>query len=188
MARLAWLLSAGALVALLSCGTRPGGSFSPGHTNDPRLAPMKSGEHSLVFGYIDMGESRLTLDLVTLYQALPKTRKPLRAMLAQEGLFFFENLPLGSYQLSSFRGMPRLGDPTVFLFPRYGRNETAVQLQGPGVHFMGAYKYVKVEEEFDLLPLENPGERELLEALLLPAEGTGWTERIEARLRELEDQ
>ena len=182
---------AGLLAAALVTGGCTGHRF---------LTEAEGDTRSLAFGFIDMSEAPSNLNYFNLKQVRPKTDKPYRQMrLDGTGMFYIENLPVGSYQVSDFGGPCRRfllfcfhsADFYEYTFPEHGRNETAARITRPGIYFLGAYKYEPVKtswfkpDQFDIARIESPTEAELLERLLPYATGTQWESIVRSRLARL---
>lgn len=174
------LVALAASLLLASCASTPGRDI-----NDPTS--------SLVFGYIDMDDAPTSLDWVSMKQVGAPEDEGYWGMDADDGLLFNLYLPVGSYQLYEFGGSGFLAGDVRYQFPSYGRNETAVRITKPSIHFIGSFKYRKVKTglfeagKFDFERVAAPSERELLERLRKHKEvkGTQWEARIDARLAQL---
>jgi hypothetical protein len=157
------------------------------------MKPMLSLEHSLAFGYFDLTDSSIkAIYEVELYQLESTAQKPLRMGIEKStGLFFFENLEPGRYQISRVSGYDRWGSLTSFVAPVEQQNRTMFQISSPGVYFVGVFKLAVTETlytaSFDFNPVSSPDELELLKKLQPYAEGTRWVERIEDRLKMLQE-
>ncbi|MGH7255233.1 MAG: hypothetical protein ACREI3_05590, partial [Nitrospirales bacterium] len=137
-----------------------------------------SNQTSFVFGYIDMQDADPGLDWVTFQQLAPVAKDPDIPGRARDGIFYLENVALGSYQVYDFGG--RGGGffakgnlyatyPVSFPVSRQS-GFMRVKVEKPGVYFLGSYKYVSVKGSrfttsyvYDLEPLKTPTEREVLE-------------------------
>lgn len=150
--------------------------------------------NSLVFGFIDMDDAPTDVSYAKLQQVAPKTESGFWTMSAEDGILYNQYLPPGSFQMSRFGGHSFWWGEHVYDFPTYGRNETAIQIEQPGIYFVGAYAYRDAESgffesgKFSIELLDDPTEK----ALLLKIQemdwvrGTQWQERIRDRLQELD--
>lgn len=149
--------------------------------------------NSLIFGYIDMDDAPTDLEYAHVKQVFPSTEYPYWQLGVEDGVLYSGLLAPGGYQMSNFGGSSFLGGPVEYSFPNYGRNQTAVRIDSPGIYFIGAFKYEEVDtgfleaDKFSMAPISSPGERELLERIAKMdwVKGTQWEERIRARLEEL---
>lgn len=164
------------------------GCVSTGPSRD-----MNDPTNSLIFGYIDMEDAPTDLEYAHVKQVFPPSEYPYWWMGAEDGILYNGVVPPGGYQMANFGGSSFLGGPVEYNFPNYGRNQTAVRIDSPGIYFMGAFKYVEVDtgfleaDKFSMEPIASPGERELLERIAKMdwVKGTQWEARIRARLEEL---
>lgn len=146
---------------------------------------------SLVYGYIDMEDAPTKLGYATIKQVKPKTKKPYWPSGSDgTGLFWHEKLPLGSYQLVAFGGSHWFKGSYHYDIPEYGKNDTAVVIKKTGLYYMGSYKYEKAgsffNPKFELIKVNSPSEKAVLEKLLLLSSGTQWEGMIQDRLRSLQ--
>lgn len=166
---------------------------------------------SLVFGYIDMEGAPTRLDGVSMKQVSPATDRPFWNLRVDDGMFYVENVPLGSYRVVQFNGVDALdlgicyvpcgiqsGASYNYKLPEYGEDGAGlIRIEKPGVYYLGSWKYSGVGNglclgigfsvpKYDLLPTKTPAEPELLERLLPHAEKSGWNEPILARISELQ--
>lgn len=170
------------LVLLAGCGSS---SIGPKRDiNDP--------SSSLVFAYVDMTEAPTKINGASLK---PQGEEGFWNMtVADDGQLISQAyLPLGSYQLATLRGSGFFAGDNVYRFPAYGRNETALRIQKPGVYFMGSFRYAKVKTgffeggKFMIEKVQSPTELELLQRLQKEdwVKGTQWEARIRSRMQEL---
>lgn len=157
----------------------------------PRLYNPVDNSRALVYGYIDMEDAPTGLSFVNFKQVLPKTKEPFwHGGTDGKGLFWQEQLPPGTYQLVSFGGSSFWRNANyTYSMPEFEKNETAVKIKGPGMHYVGTYKFKKegtfFSPKFDLIKSRAPSEKEVLEKLLPMSAGTPWEGRIRNRIREL---
>lgn len=146
---------------------------------------------SLVVGHIDMEEAPSDLDWLSLRQVAPKTDKPYWGTWTREGTFFHHNIPVGSFQVDSFGGRAWNTD-YEYEVPRQAGADMRLRIDEPGIHFMGAFRYVEIDtawykpDAYDLARVDSPTEKQVLEALLPEAKGTSWELLIQKRLKELQ--
>jgi len=147
---------------------------------------------SLVYGYMDMQKAPSKMEWGTIKQMKPKTDKPYWSMGTNgKGVFWHEQLPPGSYMLVEFGGHSMLRNANyTYNMPEYGKNETAVVIKNPGLYYLGTYQYQKggsfFNPQFDIVSVDSPNEKEVLELLLPLSNDTEWEKRIEYRIGELE--
>lgn len=129
---------------------------------------------SLVFGYFDMKDAPSDLRWVSIKKY---GDKPLYYEAgAKEGLFWHVGITPGSYQVETFGGqggIPMLTSrPYRYNFGTRGRNATAIRVKGPGLYFMGAYRYVEHKgglmdaDRFEMKSVKSPPEKEVLQRLI----------------------
>lgn len=162
------ILTLGIVFLLASCATT---------RVDPNDASL-----SLVYGYLDMTDAPTPVNWVSVRQY--GGPKPLYwGMHVKDGLFFHVGLPPGSYQVDTFGGTNRFlifsGTPHEYNFGGQGRNESAIRIQSPGVHFMGAFRYKHnaggffKADTFNVERTSAPTERELLARVVAVMESDG---------------
>ena len=130
---------------------------------------------SLLFGYFDMADAPSNLQWVSL-KRYGENEPVWYDMAVRDGLVFHIGVAPGSYQVEKFGGTG--GIPFVtsqryeYNFGTRGRNATALRMQRPGIYFLGAYKYVNQSgglfraDKFDMQPVQQPSEKELLQRLI----------------------
>ncbi len=167
---------------LVACGS---GAIGPERDiNDPG--------NSLVYAYVDMSEAPTRIDGASLK---PQGEEGYWHMnVAKDGQLLSQPyLPPGAYQIATLEGSGFFAGNNVYSFPTYGRNQTAVRIQKPGIYFMGAYRYAKVKTgmfeggKFAIERVNSPSEVELLQRLQKEewVKGTQWEARIRNRITEL---
>lgn len=182
--RLRHLILLASTALLVACGS---GAIGPERDiNDPT--------NSLVFGYVDMDEAPTKVDAAWLKPQGQEGYWQLGVIKHKPGQVFFQShIPPGSYQLSSLRGSGFFAGDNIYSFPTYGRNQTAVRIQKPGIYFLGAYRYRKVKTgvfeggKFEFVRVDSPAELELLQRVQQEdwVKGTQWEARIRNRVAEL---
>ncbi len=161
------------LAGLAGCGSD--GIGPRRDINDP--------SNSLVFAYIDM--TGAPSKKVYAASLKPQGEEGYWHMnVADDGRLLSQAfLPPGSYQLARLEGPNHFYD-----FPLYGRNQTAIRIEKPGIYFLGAYRYVRLKSgQFDIERVNAPSELELLQRLqeFDWLKGTQWEARLRDRLAEL---
>ena len=148
---------------------------------------------SLVIGYMDMADAptNLTYATVKQYKPAPKDDKPYWYASTVDNMFWFEQLLPGSYQLVYFSGYSWWRSAKYdYHIPEYQKNETAIVIEKPGLHFLGSYKYKEdgsfFNPKFTVEKVNKPTELELLTKLLPYSSGTQWEAMIKKRIGELQ--
>jgi hypothetical protein len=148
----------------------------------------KDPDASFVYGYIDMQDGPCWLHFFNMKQVLPKTDKPYWHFRIDEGAFYAEYIPLGSFQLSELGGQDSWPGNTHYTW-RFPQQLEGLRLEKPGIYYIGSFKMIDqgsfFKSKYDITPAEKPTEREILERLLPHAKGTKWDERLRKRLEEL---
>jgi len=74
-----------------------------------------------------------------------------------------------------------------------GKKEIDPVIKKPGIYFVGSYKFKMIKKttmfeqgEYDIIKINKPTEKEVLEKLLKYAKDTIWKQRILIRLKELD--
>ena len=183
-------MSRNVLVTLLCCFVLAGcGQKHLKNPSEPGAA--------LLYGFIDLQSADVPLDWLTLKKTWPPSKKPYYyAGCDGEGLFWHYNATKGAYQVIKFgesRKFFRGGDILyTYDLGEIGSNETSMEVTGPGLYFVGAFKKnttrsanMFVPGEFELVRVERPSEKHVLKMLLPLSKGTQWESMIESRIREL---
>jgi len=149
----------------------------------------KESNASLVYGFIDMDEAPTDLDYATVRQYKPKPvdDKPYWHAAGVDGMFWYDQLVPGSYQLVSFGGSSWWRNASYnYNMPDFQKNETALVIKQPGLFYLGAYKYKDAgsffNPKFEMEKVTSPSEKELLTKLLPYSTGTQWEALIKKRL------
>ena len=162
-----------------------------------RLSKMVDEQNSpdtaLLFGYIDMSDAPSNLEWADLRQSTLKRYESGMAMRGDgEGLFYRENLPKGSYSISSIGGRGWTAGCLSFGKERYSYQLTdegfklhKFNLTKSGIVFLGSYKMSKVKGKYSFDDAATPTEKELLTRLLAFTAGTKWENVIKNRLKQL---
>ena len=148
----------------------------------------KDPDASLICGHIDMKDGPCWLHWFTMKQVLPKVEKPYYNFRIDEGTFYAEYIPPGSFQLSEFGGDGSWPSTTRYTF-KFPQQLQGLRLEKPGIYYIGSFKMTDegsfFKSKYDIELAKTPTEREVLEKLLLRAKGTEWEERLRQRLEEL---
>lgn len=151
------------------------------------LDEPKDPERSMVYGYVDMSDGPCWMDWFAMKQVLPKVEKPYYYFRIDDGAFYAEYVPLGSFQLSEFGGKKTLGS-TLYTF-RFPQQLEGLRIEKPGLYFIGSFKMKDegnlFKSKYDIDLAEKPTEREILEKILPHAKGTAWEDRLRKRLEGL---
>ena len=149
-------------------------------------------ESSLVFGYIDMTDAPSDIRWIQMKKIRSESKTPYYSMRVEKGMIYRAYVPDGLYKFDKFGGYSfRLGGiEMTYAFPSQGKQEIDPVIKGPGIYYVGAYKYQKLdapalEIRYRLVRVNQPTEEELLRRLLDKAVHPSWKERIEQRLKEI---
>jgi hypothetical protein len=157
-------------VALLACGG--------GLSKDIEQPEVE--QASFVFGHLDMEDASTDVDVVTFERLAPRTDENFYNFRVDDGTFYAEYIPPGSYVLDGFSsGGGMFSRPTHYAVPR---QQSPIRLTIPtaGVYYVGSWKYLEVETgffeagKFDIAPVGTPTPKELVQVILPHAEGTNW--------------
>lgn len=165
-----------------------------GNAEDP-----ENSNNILVYGFFDDSDAPFKFRWGQIRQVLPKTDDPfLDIKLNKEGLFYLENLPVGSYVTETFGGPEGMFSntswrwrlPSPSQYPEFKLSE--LRATKPGLHFMGAYKVYESKKggffsnaEYSTLAVQKPSEIEILEQLREKTRGSKWDSLVVAKINEL---
>jgi hypothetical protein len=175
------------LVVLFSLLSACAGSIGPKRDINDRT-------NSLVFAYIDMRDAPTEVDNASLK---PQGEEGYWHMSVEDGLMYQQYLPPGSYQLATLSGSGLFKGSYRYSFPIYGRNQSAIRIQRPGIYYLGSFRYKGIKTgmfdadgKFDIERVDSPTEVELLQRILNQEWVTGsqYEERIRNRLAELKSE
>lgn len=155
----------------------------------------------LIFGYINDKAAPFSMEWGDLKQVRPKTDEPIKDFRSNnEGLFYLENLPTGSFEIASVGGperglisnayydwnMPQARDDVAF------RKRMQIKAKKPGLYFVGSYKINKLKDggmfgtdKYETVITKEVSEKQALKKLLIYADGTKWKDIIRKRLKKL---
>lgn len=162
---------------------------------DQQTETLKGKNSSFVYGYIDMKNTDVELEYVLLSQIAPKTDDPDHWTRVQDGIFYLENVPPGTYRLVRFGGV-EVGmfcggslfcrDPHNYYFNDNSQNIN-VTIKKSGVYYMGAYEYTLVDsgsifipDTFKLVKIAKPTEKESLKIILPNTQKTDWANTLQS--------
>src|SRR5688572_8053479 len=117
-------------IALLACG----GGLSK-DLEEPEVE-----QASFVFGHLDMDEASTGVDVVTFERVAPRTDENFYNFRVDDGTFYAEYIPPGSYVLDGFSSSGGMfSQPTRYVIPRQ-ENPIRLTIPGPGVYYVGTWK------------------------------------------------
>lgn len=166
----------------------------------PELDEQTDKNTILVVGYFDDSQSPFNIGWGDLKQIRPASDEPYKELRANDdGLFYLENLPVGSYKLISIEGREKGAlstQPWIVRLPEPSEDRafrrTELRAKKPGVYFLGSYKLELMkkgglfsDDKFETTALKKPTEKQVLKKLLKQAKGTKWEEIIKKRIRKL---
>lgn len=155
----------------------------------------------IVFGYINDEAAPFSMEWGDIRQVRPKTDEPIKDFRSnEEGLFYLENLPYGSYEVVSVGG-PEKG---LFVNAYYDwdmrddhddgklRKRMQLRVNKPGVYYIGSYKINKLKDggmfgtdKYETVATNEVSEKKALQMLLTYADGTKWKNIIRKELKKL---
>ena len=166
----------------------------------PELEEQVNKNTILVVGYFDDSQSPFNLGWGDLKQVRPASDEPYKELRANDdGLFYLENLPVGSYKLISLEGREKGAlstQPWIISLPEPSHDasfkKTELVAKKPGVYFVGSYKLSLVkkggmfsDDKFETTALKTPNEKQVLKKLIKYAKGTKWEKIIKQRTKKL---
>lgn len=200
MKRFSIFLLLSCLLMLAGCAIPARGVYDP-----------KDATRSLAFGFVDMSEApwgadiddvllaRLDIKRPEMIRAYPDYLDGVHSNPRRPGYFWANDLVPGQYQLAEIASVfMRAGNSTnaaygtaggfgrnSFDFPTDERNPTFVDIQKPGLYYLGAYKLTGDGNGFRFDRIKHPTEKEALQRLLHRNYSPYWKPIIEKRLAEL---
>jgi len=140
-----------------------------------KIVDPKNKKIAFVYGYINMNEAKARLSWVALRRYRPSAQRYGSDIIdgtffQSDGIFFHIGVDLGTYQVERFGSNANSG--YFYTFGASGKNVTARNINKPGLHYMGAYKYISEKDrwgrakKFSMKQTKQPTEKELLTALL----------------------
>ena len=164
------LVMAAVAQGLVGCAQLSDGYKSRFNLADPSL--------SIVYGYLDLSALPVSVDIDNVAMEGLDGEEPYLGNFIENGVFWNPWMKPGYRRISSFggsaRGFLEQGWYRFRMGPQ-GKGDVGLEIKTPGVHFIGAYKYVDEE-----------GGKFSLQKIPLPA---GWTEKklLQAVLEDLPD-
>lgn len=153
-------------VSLSGCPLLPKPKFDP---NDPNS--------SIVYGYFDTRQMKSQFEWVKI-QGVAGKNDYVTADATKEGVFYHIAVRPGKRYISAFGGWNSSNsfaqqNSTSFRFDEEEQNGPSINIQKPGVHFMGSYKVVINGKSFDLQKTKSPSKKEMLKTIMDNMEKTG---------------
>ncbi|MGH8727368.1 MAG: hypothetical protein ACREV9_04245 [Burkholderiales bacterium] len=179
----------GILLLLSSCASAP-----------PPSAPVSEAEAetmSFIYGYLDMKDAPSDVKGVWMQRMRPIEDLPYFGFGVHDGYFYRPNVPNGAYKFTEFRGNGFLGSGLfIYSMQGQGKGDLDREINKPSFYFVGAWKYKAhkkgwfEQDEFELLSISAPSERQVLEKILLAGDwdrpsSRVWRKKVEKRLAEL---
>lgn len=151
-----------------------------------QLEEMEANNTAFVFGYVDMEEAPTSLEHFQVRQVKPKVKKPYWSYRTHEGIFYMENVPVGSHQFSRIGGPGGFFSSANYYYFNFPRQTGGFKVDKPGVYFLGAFKFVKsgsiFNRKYDIQKTDKPLSGELLAKIMPFAKGTKWEAEIRSTL------
>lgn len=169
-------------------------------TKGKSLDEQETKDSILIFGYINDAAAPFTMEWGDMKQVKPATDEPMKDFRSNnKGLFYLENLPVGSYEIMNVGGpekglsnlyydwdMPQDRDDAAF------RKRMQIQAKKPGLYFVGSYKINKLKDGgmfgsdiYETIMTDEVSEKQALKMLLKHADGTKWESIINKRITQL---
>ena len=169
-------------------------------TKSQHMDEQEDKDSILIFGYMNDKDAPFTMEWGDVKQVRPATDEPIKDFRSNnQGLFYLENLPTGSFEIVSVGGpekglsnayydwdMPQDRDDTAF------RKRMQIKATKPGLYFVGSYKINKLKDggvfgsdKYETVMTKEVSEKKALETLLTYAEGTKWKAIISKRIKQL---
>lgn len=149
----------------------------------PYVGQRTGADHSLVVIHLDLSRSPSYWRKVPLACEARGGGRPWWNMRTDgKGLYYQEGVPPGRCWITG--GFQDGIVTRIYKLPvEADRNPTTRAIGGPGVHFLGSWRFVpKGGDDFELAPARSPGEREVLQRLLPWTQGTAWDGMVRKRL------
>ena len=168
-------------------------------TKSSDMDEQESKNSILIFGYLNDKDAPFTMKWGDVKQVRPATDEPIKDFRSNnEGLFYLENLPLGSYKIMTLGGpekglsnsfydwdLPQTRDDAAF-------KRMEIRAKKPGLYFVGSYRITKLKDgglfgtdKYETVATKEVSEKKALKKLLTYAGGTKWQKIIEKRLKQL---
>ena len=149
------------------------------------LQQINQPESSLLYGYMDMTDAPSCMAYFDM-KVFPTYDKYIDFEV-ENGLFYHEAVPPGTYQLNEFGGTSTF---FLFFFPTLHRYtflnpDAKFKIATPSMYYLGSFKYVRDKDAFDIQRIKSPSEGDLLVRLLPKVRGTKWENVVLGRLKAL---
>lgn len=169
-------------------------------TKSKYASEQKDPDTILLFGYLDDSDAPFKMKRGEIKQVRPATKRSYKEFRSdKKGIFYLENLPVGSYELMEFSGPDKWilssdwWDWNIgHLRSKPGFEKSQVKANAPGVYYMGSYRIDKVKDgglfsfnKYETVATDSPSEKEILEKLLSYVKGTKWEGRVRERISSL---
>lgn len=157
---------------------------APGKTVSAPVEPNTA----LVYAHVDLGKSPSSWQQATILCRDRNGKEGWwRAMRIDGGLFYAENVPLGTcWMPAAVAVVARIGSYHYDLGKTAETNPTTTRITRPGAVFMGAYRFEpRGSDSFGLTRVKAPSEREVLNQLRAHTTGTPWDGVVADRIRRL---
>mgnify|MGYP001003471880 CR=1 FL=1 len=156
----------------------------------------------LVFGCIDMSETKSILSFVSFMRYPPKLKgysgfpRDIEFDVYRNGVYIADRAKPGQYWLKGFYtkkyGLSLKEEVTYHDVNHKPTEDDVFTIQAGDIYYYGTYKYVEVEKakllsqgKFVLEKVETPNEKELLEMMVEEFKGSKWEAKITERLATL---
>lgn len=138
---------------------------------------------SVVFGQLNLEDARI--DWVTFRELEPDSK--MYHVPAYGGVFFHVGVPKSSVQVNSFG---RNQDRTVYRydFSSAVRDSTTKVIDKPAVYFVGTYKVIESDSNFDMVKTKTPSEKAVLTKVLTVMKNDKDLSRYKYQIRKVEER
>lgn len=152
---------------------------------NPQVRTTTDQNASLLYGYFDLSEAPYPLGSVRLTQGERAgiAYRQSNMTTYNDGLFFMENIPPMDYHIPWFVSGGKLHSFG-------GREEDVFKVPPASLIFIGSFKYrdphkggIITTKKFEMNPVKNPSEKEVLKLLLPRVQDPRWKKRIQEQLK-----
>ncbi|MGD8782885.1 MAG: hypothetical protein PVG75_00525 [Thioalkalispiraceae bacterium] len=151
---------------------------------------IKSVDSAFVYGYVEAERDVIEqVDFVEFGKVyIPPLRKPPRVLVFDNGMFMAENIKPGKYVIAGFRSDRNHYNMVSSRRQAYQR---VFRIEPGEMEFIGSFNVRPIHgdkmrtEDFDVIQIQRPGERDVLKHLYHVTEGTAWQDKIAVRLKQL---
>jgi len=168
------------LFSVVGCALKPKPPFE-----------VESPEKAMIFGHITIAGHEVTeIELREFGRFyMPPFVVPPRVMIFRNGNFVAENLKPGNYYISRFVSK----NLNYTLVNGGGRSayQWIINVEPGALKYVGAYEIsdvtpgIFVKGDFNIRPVRQPSEREVLKHMFEITQGTGWQDRVDRRIKSL---